>query len=227
MLLLSGCVAPAPLYRPDAHVMAFMDEGGVAQVGANISALSGYSGEIIVSPISHALVFGRGMTSHSSRYRQRYWELGVGGYVAVGSRVRVELLGAMGRGSPYGEGSREILTDDGRPTTEGFNYRADHERIYGQINVVAIADNDGLLVGGALRLNRVQYQGFRSSPGGLFDQVEGTFFEPALLLRAPLMGALSLEGEIGVSLALDRKNWELFETRRQYGSIGIRYQIGR
>ncbi len=227
LLVLSSCVSPAPLYRPDTHVMPAFKEDVRVQVAANISAISGYGAEIILSPVHHVIMFGRGTTANTERFNQDYWEVGAGGYFSVGNNVFVELMAGIGKGSPQGEGSREIPSEENRfPIIETYTYRAVHERMYGQINVGAIVDSDDLMVGGAFRFSQTRYSEFNSMPVGLFDKVDGLYLEPALLVRAPLHGSIFLEGEIGTSIPLRRTNWELFETRRRYGSIGVRYQIG-
>jgi|GEM_PF-6736373 len=227
LLVLSSCVAPAPLYRPDSHVVPMFEEDEKVQIAANISAYSGYGAEIILSPIHHMILFGRGTISNTDRFNQHYWEVGAGGYVSASDYVFVELIGGMGQGNPQGKGSREIESEESLfPVIETYLYEAAHDRIYGQINVGAIVDSEDLMVGGAFRFSQTTFRSFSSQPVGLFEKVEGLFLEPALVVRAPLFDSIFLEGEMGTSIPLKRTNWELFETQRRYASIGVRYQFG-
>ncbi|CAN0482941.1 unnamed protein product, partial [Laminaria digitata] len=160
LLLLSSCVSPAPLYRPDAHVMPFFEKGRSVQIAASIGGNSVYGAEVITSPVQHVIVFGRGMTTNTRRFRQRFWEAGAGVYFPVGTHVVVELLGGFGQGNPQGKGSREVRTADDKPVAELFSYQASYQRIYTQINVGAVVDNDDLMMGGAFRLTQAKYRDF-------------------------------------------------------------------
>ncbi len=224
---LGGC--KALLYTPNAHVVPLFEDGGQVQVGAAITSDSGLDVQVAASPARHVLVFGSTAQIVGTRYRQRYGELGGGFYVGLPYRLRLEGLAGVGWGRVNGEGQRELASGVSSLGfgTEPYSYDAAYRRSFGQVNLGLQTDGGALLVGGALRLARVQYDDFETEPVGLVDEVRGVYVEPALLFRTRLNRYTDLEGLIGISYRASGENWELFSRRERYGSVGVRFHLGR
>ena len=223
--VLGGC--KALLYTPNAHTIPLFDGGGQAQASASLNQDSGLDLQVAGSPVAHVLLFATGSVTNLDRYEQCSVEGGGGLYVGLPYDTTLELLAGTGGGRAEGEGRREVESEGDLPASDPYSYVAAYRRSFAQVNLGARTDGGALLVGGALRLAWVRYDEFETAPEDLVEEVRGVYLEPALLFRARVNRFVDLEGQMGYSYSVSEENWELFGRTERYGSVGVRFHLGR